>query len=179
MWKKLILGLLLVTALFAAAVAMQPDDYRVTRTATIKAPASAVFPLLNDFHNFDQWSPWAKLDPNMKTTLEGAPSGKGAVYTWKGNSDAGAGRMTITDSQPGERVAIDLEFEEPFASSSKTVFELAPAPGGVSVTWSMTGKNNFLSKAFCLLMGGMDRMVGPDFEKGLTQLKIAAEASKP
>lgn len=179
MLKKLIIGLFLVVAAFAAVAAMQPDDYHVARTATIKAPASVVYPLLNDFHNFDQWSPWARIDPNMKTTIEGAPAGKGAIYTWKGNSDVGAGRMTITESQPEERIAIDLDFQEPFASSSKTVFELSPAPGGVSVTWSMTGKNNFVSKAFCLLMGGMDRMVGPDFEKGLAQLKIAAESAKP
>lgn len=178
MLNKLLIGLALVIGAFVAVVALQPEDYRVSRSISIKAPASAVFPLLNDFHNFARWSPWAKLDPNMTTTIEGS-AGKGSIYSWKGNSEVGSGRMTITDSQADQRVAIDLEFQEPFASSSKTLFEVQPAADGSSVTWSMAGKNNFVSKAFCLVMGGMDKMVGPDFEKGLAQLKAAAETAKP
>src|ERR1051325_11907427 len=98
MIKKILLGaivvLVLVVAIFCVVVAIQPSHYHIERTAIINAPAPIVFAQVNDFHKWDAWSPWAKLDPSMKTTYEGALSGKGAIYTWKGNSNVGEGRMT-------------------------------------------------------------------------------------
>ena len=160
------------------SIALQPATFRVTRTATIAAAPADVFALVNDFHNWDTWSPWAKLDPAMKTSYAGSPSGQGAVYSWVGNSDVGEGSMTITDSQPANRVNIRLEFIKPFASVADNLFEFAPAAAGTTVTWTMSGDNNFLSKAFCLFTGGMDGMIGPDFEKGLAQMKAVAEGKK-
>ena len=157
---------------------MQPATFRVSRTATIAAAPADVFALVNDFHNWDAWSPWAKLDPAIKTTYAGSTSGQGAMYSWVGNSDVGEGSMTITDSQPASRVNIKLEFIKPFPSIADNLFEFAPAATGTTVTWTMSGDNNFLSKAFCLFMGGMDKMIGPDFEKGLAQMKAAAEAKR-
>lgn len=178
MVKKILLIAAGLLVCLVIVIAMQPDEYRVTRTATIDAPADQVFALVNDFHHWDAWSPWAKLDPAMKTTYDGAASGVGAVYSWAGNSQAGEGRMTITESQPGKRVAIRLEFLKPFASTAHTGFVFTDQGAGSNVVWTMNGENNFLSKAFSLFMGGMDKMIGPDFEKGLSQLKTAAEARK-
>jgi hypothetical protein len=176
--QKIVIALVIAVFGLAAVIALQPATFRVSRTATIAAAPADVFALVNDFHQWEAWSPWAKLDPAMKTTYAGSTSGQGAVYSWVGNSDAGTGRMTITDSQPASRVKIQLEFVKPFASIADTVFEFTPAAAGTTVTWTMSGDNNFLSKAFCLFMGGMDRMIGPDFEKGLTQMKALAEAKK-
>jgi hypothetical protein len=178
MLKKILIALAIAVFGLAVVIALQPSTFRVSRTATIAAAPADVFALVNDFHNWDAWSPWAKLDPAMKTTHAGPVSGQGAVYSWVGNSDVGEGRMTITDSQPASRVSITLEFIKPFASTADTLFEFAPAAAGTTVTWTMSGDNNFLSKAFCLFMGGMDKMIGPDFEKGLVQMKAAAEAKK-
>jgi hypothetical protein len=114
----------------------------------------------------------------MKTTYAGPTSGQGAVYSWVGNSDVGEGRMTITDSQPAGRIVITLEFVEPLASTADTLFEFMPAAAGTTVTWTMSGDNDFLSKAFSLFMGGMDKMTGPDFEMGLAQMKAVAEGKK-
>lgn len=164
----LIVGLLIL-------ISMQPAEYTVTRSATIAAPPDQVFALVNDFHKWDAWSPWAKLDPAMKTTYEGAAAGTGAIYSWAGNDKVGEGRMTITESQPSDRLAIKLEFLKPFASTSQTDFTFKGDGGGTNVTWTMNGQNNFMSKAFGLFMGGMDKMVGPDFEKGLAQMKAEAE----
>lgn len=178
MLKKILIALVIAVVGLAVVIAVQPATFRVSRTATIAAAPADVFALVNDFHNWDGWSPWAKLDPAMKTTHAGPESGQGAVYSWVGNSDVGEGSMTITDSQPASRVAITLEFIKPFASTADNVFEFAPAAAGTRVTWTMSGDNNFLSKAFCLFMGGMDKMIGPDFERGLAQMKAAAEAKK-
>jgi hypothetical protein len=173
--KKLLIAVAVIVALLVAAIAMQPSEFRVTRTASIAAAPAEIFPLINDFHNWDRWSPWAKLDPNMKTTYAGAPAGVGAVYSWVGNSDVGEGRMTITESQPTEKVGLRLEFLKPFAATSTTEFTLKPGGNATKVEWTTYGPCDFMSKAFSLFMGGMDKMMGPDFEKGLAQMKAAAE----
>jgi hypothetical protein len=178
MFKKILLLALVVIVLgvgiFAVVVAMQPSHYRVERSATMNAPAQVVFNQVNDFHKWDAWSPWAKLDPNMKTSFEGPPAGTGAIYNWTGNSDVGEGRMTITDSKPADSIKIKLDFIKPFAATSATVFSFKPQGNQTAVTWTMDGENNFIGKAFCLFMN-MDKMVGADFEKGLGQMKAVAE----
>jgi uncharacterized protein YndB with AHSA1/START domain len=173
--KKILVVLLVVAAGLAVVIAMQPATFLVTRTTSIAAPPETVFALVNDFHRWDAWSPWAKLDPAMRTTFSGPVAGAGAVYSWIGNSDVGEGRMTVLESRPAELVRINLEFLKPFASTSITEFTFTGTGTSTGVTWTMKGDNNFLSKAMSLFMGGMDKMIGPDFDKGLAQLKAAAE----
>ena len=176
MIKKIAIALVLIVIVFAIVVATRPADFRITRTTSIAAPPAAVFAQVNDFHKWDAWSPWAKLDPAMKQTHEGAPAGTGAIYSWVGNSDVGEGRMTITESRPNEMIGIKLEFLKPFAAVNTTEFSFKPEGNQTVVTWSMTGTNNFMAKAFGLFMN-MDKMVGGDFEKGLAQMKSVTEAA--
>lgn len=175
MLKKLLLFVLLLLVVFVVVVSLQPSTYRVVRTATIAAPPEAVFARVNDFRKWDGWSPWKELDLNAVYSYEGPESGKGALTTWKGNSDIGAGRMTILESRSAELIRIQLEFTEPFASQADTEFKFTPEGEGTRVEWAMSGENNFISKAFMLFMGGMDKAVGGDFEKGLAKLKTVAE----
>jgi len=176
MLKKILIGVGALIGVFIAVVAMQPAEFRIVRTATVAAPSAIVFAQVNDFHKWSAWSPWAKRDPAMKQTFEGPEAGTGAVYTWEGNSKVGAGRMTLTESRSNEWVRIKLEFLKPFAAVNITDFGFKEVDGkGSMVTWSMEGKNNFLSKAFCLFVN-MDKMVGADFEKGLAEMKEIAEA---
>jgi len=177
-FKKILVGFLLVVCALFGIIALQPSDYRVVRSASITAPPETVFGLVNDFRKWESWSPWEKLDPNMKRTFEGSPSGEGAKYGWTGNSDVGEGKMTILESKPGEMVRIQLDFIAPFESTATNEFVFKPEGGGTHVDWVMTGSNNLMSKAMCLFMGGMDKMIGPDFEKGLAQMKSAAEAAR-
>jgi hypothetical protein len=170
-------GLAVVVIALVIIIAMQPSEFSVVRSATISAPPSEVFPLVNDFHNWNAWSPWAKLDPAMKQTYDGAPAGTGAIYTWTGNSQVGEGRMTITESRPSDLVLINLEFIRPFKATNITEFTFKPGGEQTTVTWNMSGKKNFIFKAFGLFMS-MDKMVGTDFEKGLGQMKSVAEAKK-
>jgi hypothetical protein len=174
MLKKILIGLAAVLVVLFGVISMQPDSYTVTRVGVVPAPPDVAFTQVNDFSKWAAWSPWAKLDPNMKLTLSANPAGKGATYAWAGNSDAGEGKMTITDSTPSSSVDIDLEFLKPFESKAKTKFTFAPEGTGTKVTWSMTGENNFMSKAFGLFMN-MDKMIGADFEKGLEQMKAVAK----
>ena len=176
MIKKILIGLVVIVAILLVIIALQPSHYQVERSATISAPASVVFAQVNDFHKWNAWSPWAKLDPAMKQTFEGAPAGAGAVYTWTGNKEVGEGRMTITESHKTDLVKIKLEFLKPFAATSTTEFTFTPQGNQTAVKWKMSGENNFIAKAFHLVMS-MDKMIGGDFEKGLAQMKSVAEAA--
>jgi hypothetical protein len=176
MLKKILIGLAVIVIVFLIVVALQRADYRIERTATFAAPAATVFAQVNDFHNWEAWSPWAKLDPAMKQAYDGASAGTGAIYSWTGNDKVGEGRMTLTESRTNDLVRIKLEFIKPFASVCDTAFTFKPDGNQTAVTWSMTGTNNFVAKAFCLFMN-MDKTVGGDFEKGLAQMKSIVEAA--
>lgn len=176
MIQSLAIGIAAVVVLVAGIVALQPAGFRVTRTAVIAAPAPAVFAQVNDFRNWDAWSPYARRDPAMRKTFDGAPAGVGAAYTWAGNREVGEGRSTIVESRPPELIRIRLDFVKPFATTCLAEFTFEPRGGGTAVTWSLTGTRNFVAKAMGLVMN-MDRMVGGDFEAGLAQLKAVVEAT--
>ena len=176
MLKLILIGLAVIIVVLAVVVTMQPDDFRVTRSATVSAPAAAVFDQVNDLRKWEAWNPWQKKDPAMKLTFAGPPAGPGASYSWAGNNQVGEGRLTITESRSGELVRLKLEFMKPFAATNTAAFTFKPEGDKTAVTWSMEGKNNYLAKALHLVMN-MDKMVGGDFEKGLADMKVAAEAT--
>ncbi|HWM43686.1 MAG TPA: SRPBCC family protein [Burkholderiales bacterium] len=174
MLKWILAAVATVVVVFLIVVALQPSDFKVERSATLRAPAPAAFAQVNDFNNWRAWSPWEKIDPALKRQYEGPKAGAGAVYAWQGNKDVGEGRMTITESRPGELVRIKLEFFKPFAATNTAEFSFKPTGDSTAVTWSMSGQNNFLSKAICLFVD-MDKMVGGMFEQGLAQMKTVVE----
>jgi Polyketide cyclase / dehydrase and lipid transport len=175
MLLKILIAIAIVIV-FVVVVAMQPSEFRVARSATISAPPPAVFAQVNDFHKWEAWNPWGKIDPAMKQTYEGAPAGVGAIYTWVGNKNVGEGRMTLTESRPSDLIRIKLEFFKPFAGTNIAEFTFKPAGNQTAVTWSMAGKNNFMAKAIHLFMN-MDKMIGGQFETGLAQMKSIVEAA--
>jgi uncharacterized protein YndB with AHSA1/START domain len=175
MIKKILIALAVIIVVLVVIVALQPSDFRVARSATISAPPPAVFAQVNDFHKWEAWNPWGKIDPAMKQTYEGAPAGPGAIYTWSGNNEVGEGRMTITDSRPSELIRVKLEFFKPFAATNTAEFAFKPEGNQTLVTWSMFGEKNFMAKAVHLVMN-MDKMIGGQFEKGLADMKSAVEA---
>jgi hypothetical protein len=171
----ILIALAAIVVVVVIVVAMQPSAFRIVRSATMSAPASLVFAQVNDFHQWQAWSPWEKLDPALKRTYEGAPAGNGAIYSWVGNNKVGEGRMTLTESRPSDLIRIRLEFLRPFKATNTAEFTFKPEGNETLVTWSMSGVKNFMFKAFGLLMN-MDKMVGRDFEKGLAQMKSVVEA---
>ena len=163
----LIAGLLIYAA-------TKPDTFRVQRSTSIKAPPEKIFPLINDFHSFGAWSPYEKKDPSMKRTLNGAASGKGAVYEWEGDHNVGKGRMEITDTSPPSKVTINLDFVKPFETHNIVEFTLEPKGDSTDVTWAMHGPSPYIAKVMHIFFN-MDNMVGKDFETGLANLKTIAE----
>lgn len=172
--KIVIRVVLLAVVLLIIVIATRPDTFHVERSTSIAAPGATVFARLDDFHQWADWSPWEKLDPQMKRTFEGPASGVGASYAWTGNDKVGEGRMTIAQSQPPSSLVMNLEFLKPFKATNTAIFTLADDGANTRVTWAMDGHQNFVSKAMCLVMS-MDKAIGPDFERGLASLRTLAE----
>ena len=173
---KILAIVVVIIIVLVVIVALQPGDFRVARSNLVSAPPPAVFAQVNDFHKWSAWNPWGKIDPVMKQNYEGAPAGPGAIYTWTGNKEVGEGRMTITDSRPSDLIRVKLEFLKPFAATNTAEFTFVPEGNQTRVTWSMFGAKNFMAKAVHLFMN-MDKMIGGQFEKGLADMKVAAEGA--
>ena len=174
MLKKFALCVLAILVVIVLMAAMKPNSFTMSRSIAIDAPPEKIAALITDFHQWRTWSPWEALDPAMQRTYSGAASGKGAVYAWQGNKDVGRGRKEILEAASPARTVIQLDFIEPFASSNVTTFILVPAGRGTSVTWTMAGPMLFVSKLMTVFVS-MDALIGKDFDKGLAQLKTAAE----
>lgn len=178
MFKKTVIALAAVIGGFLCYVATLPDTYLLARSTVIATPPEAVYAHLEDFRKWQAWSPWAARDSQARATFSGEAKGRGAVFEWDGNKEVGAGRMTIMQGRPNVGLNIKLDFTKPYTSTSNVSFLLKPDAGGTRVTWSMSGRQSYLEKVFCTLMGGLDRVVGPDYERGLANLKGVAEGQK-
>jgi hypothetical protein len=175
MVKKILLVLVVIIVGFVVYVAIQPSEFAITRSATMAAPAADVFAQVNDFHNWQAWSPWAKLDPKATNSFEGPSSGEGAIFKWSGNDQVGQGVMTLTESRPNDLIKIKLDFIKPMEATNITEFTFKPEGEKTLVTWTMSGHNNFVGRAFCLVMN-MQKVVGNEFDKGLASMKSIVEA---
>jgi hypothetical protein len=176
MFQIILIALAIIVVALLIVVALQPSEFRVARRATIAAAAPAIFAQVNDFHNWEAWNPWGKIDPAMKHAYAGAPAGAGGIYTWSGNKEVGEGRMTMTESRPSDLIRIKLEFFKPFAATNLAEFTFKPEGNQTVVMWSMTGEKNFVAKAIHLFMN-MDKMIGGQFERGLAEIKSIVEAA--
>jgi uncharacterized protein YndB with AHSA1/START domain len=173
----------IVAIVFAIAIAVililaatKPDGFSIRRTAVVDAPAQRIFPLINNFRQWANWSPWENRDPAMKRTYSGAESGKKAVYAWDGNKNVGSGRMEILDATSPSKIVIKLDFFKPFEGHNTAEFTLVPErnPSATSITWVMHGPSSFMSRVMQVFMN-LDKMIGRDFEAGLANLKRLTE----
>ena len=175
MAKKILGAFAAMLGILIVIIGLQPAAFTVERHALINAPPTVVYAQVHDFHRWADWSPWEKMEAgNLKKTYSGPNSGVGAHYEWVGDK-TGEGNMTINEAKPNERVAIALNFVEPFKAENTATFVMTPSGAGTDVSWAMTGHKGFMEKAMGLVMD-MDKMIGPDFEKGLAEIKRLSEA---
>lgn len=174
--KKLLLIILLAVVGVAIYAATKPDTFHYERSVTINASAAKIFPYVNNYKLSQQWSPWEKMDPDMKRSFTGPESGTGAKYAWEGDQNIGSGNMEITESVAPSKVVSRLEFVKPMAAVNTAEFTLEPVEaGGTKVTWSMHGDNTFAGKLVSVFID-CEAMVTEQFEKGLGDLKTLVEA---
>lgn len=174
--KKVLIAIPILIAAFLIIAAMQPSHYEVTRSQAFDAPAAAIFPHVNTLKRWEAWSPWGKIDPNMKLTYAGPESGVGASYSWQGNSEVGEGRCTIAESRPNEFIRLNMEFFKPMSGTATAEFTFQPQANQTELTWKVAGEKNLMSKAFCMFVS-MDKMIGGRLAMGLIDLKKASESA--
>jgi hypothetical protein len=178
--KKVLLGLLAVLVLLVVGVligaSMQPDVIHLERSVAVSATPGDVYPLIDNYERFVEWSPWTGRDPDQTTAFSSPPSGPDAWYTWEGNDEVGKGKMTTLSADPPNKVVQRLEFIAPFASVADVYLAVAPADAGVTVTWGFDQQADFMTKMMTLFVD-MDAMLGGDFEEGLANLKGMAETA--
>lgn len=173
MFWSIVYFLLAALALLLIYAWFKPAKFRIERSAVINAAPEKVHALIDDFRQWNGWSPWEEMDPHMEKTFSGAATGVGSAYAWKGPK-SGEGNMLMTRSDPQTGISLDLNFTKPMKANNKTDFTLTPADGGTRVNWAMYGEQDFMGRLFTTFMN-MDRMVGKDFEKGLAKMKALAE----
>lgn len=172
MLKILAAVVVLAVAGLLVAAALRPPTFRVERSVLVNAPPEAVLAQISDFKAWRAWSPYEALDADMQRTYGGADRGVGATYAWVGKK-AGAGRMRVV-STTNREVAIALDFDKPFKASNTAAFTAEPVGDATRVTWAMSGPAPYVSRLMGLVFN-MDRMIGRDFETGLSNLKSVAE----
>jgi uncharacterized protein YndB with AHSA1/START domain len=167
-----VLAIAIAVVLILAAT--KPDKFSVRRAIAVSAPAEKIFPLINDFHQWGNWSPYENKDPAMKRSFSGPADGKGAVYGWEGNKNVGSGRMEILETSAPSKIVIKLDFFAPFEGHNTAEFTMLPQGDATTVTWLMHGPAPFMNKMMQVFMN-LDHMVGKDFEVGLANLKRITE----
>ena len=170
-----IIGVVVVVAIAGILLyaATKPDSFRVQRVVLVNAPSDKVFPLVNDIKAWTVWSPYEKKDPAMKRTYGAVTAGKGATYAWEGDKNVGQGSIEMIESGP-RKIVIKLDFLKPFEAHNMGEFLLEPKGDSTSVTWATYGPSPYISKVIGTFIN-IDDMIGRDFEKGLADLKAAAE----
>ncbi len=172
--KKVLLGIVVVLVIFLSFIGLQKPDYTISREIFVKATPETLFPFINNSQKSNEWMPWKDSDPQMKMTYSGPAEGAGAVSSWESKGQMGVGKAEVVESQPGLLVVTRLTYEKPMQMVQLAEISLTPKDGGTVVKWSVTGQNNFMGRLFCFFMN-MDKMVGGEFEKGLTKLKAMTE----
>ena len=174
MFVWIVLAIIVVIGLLLIYGALQPADFSVSREADFKAAPAKVFAQVNDFKNWSSWSPWERIDPDMKRSFGEKTAGVGAQYSWVGNKKVGEGSMEITQSEPSNRMQLDLHFIKPFQANNVCEFTISPSENGSHLRWDMRGSKPFMFRVMGLFFN-MDKMVGGDFEKGLANLRGIVE----
>jgi effector-binding domain-containing protein len=172
--KKVLIAIVVIVAVLAVVSLFLPRQVHVERSASIAAPRATVFALLNGYKRFNEWSPWAAMDPNAKYTYSGPDAGVGAKMAWVGDpKSVGSGSQEIVESQPYERVKSALDFGD--QGKATALFVLAKQDAGTKVTWGFDTDlgMNPVARYFGLMF---DRMIGKDYEKGLAGLAALAES---
>jgi uncharacterized protein YndB with AHSA1/START domain len=174
MFKIIAAVVIILIAAVLIFTATRPNNFRVQRSASIKAPPEKLFALINDFHQWEAWSPWEKVDPAVKRTYSGAASGKGAVYEWSGNSEIGQGRIEIIESSPFSRLVLNIDFIKPYAAHNTIEFILVQQGDSTTVTQAMYGPSSFIHKLMGIIFS-MDKMIGQKYEQGFANMQAMVE----
>jgi uncharacterized protein YndB with AHSA1/START domain len=173
-----IVAVIILSAVLAYA-ASKPDTFAVERQVRIAAGPEKIFPLIANLREMNTWNPFADFGPDVKADYSGPPSGVGAAHTWNGRGKAGAGRIEVIEAVAPSKIVMKLDMERPMPAHNTVTFTVRPDGDVTVVSWAMAGPQPLLGKVVNLVVD-CDKMVGRQFETGLTRLKARVEApAKP
>lgn len=177
--KGLLITVLAILAIWVLLALFSTPSTHVERSLEINAPAETVWSKISEFKKWEKWSPWKEKDPTINNTYTGTEGEVGSKMSWVSDS-SGVGYMELLEVIPNEKMVAKLAFTEPWESSSEDTFTLSENEGKTTVTWADHMDIPFLARPIMLFMGmnneKMDEMMGPDFEKGLQNIKALAES---
>ncbi|MDQ3099761.1 MAG: SRPBCC family protein [Bacteroidota bacterium] len=171
---KTILIIILALGVILAILAFTgPKSSVVKRSVVIEAPPAAIYPMISSLRNMHEWSPWKNMDRDQENEWTGTDGAVGSIQTWRGDT-VGVGSQEIKAMEQDRKVTTELKFLEPWESSSTVDLELTPEGTGTRVDWIMTQEHDGMGRLMAVFMD-IDKMVGPDFERGLASLKAMTE----
>jgi Polyketide cyclase / dehydrase and lipid transport. len=170
MFKKLILAILAILAVYVVICAFGPKRVNVEASKLIRSSPENIFAQIGDLRNWSNWSKWILEDPDIKLSYDTKTIGVGGKYSWESKKN-GNGYMTITDFVENKSVSYDIVFTD-WESTSQSSISLTPSDSSTQVTWSMSDKNDipFLMRGLMLVMN-MQGAIKKDFEQGLNNLE--------
>lgn len=176
-FKWVFITLLVLTGLYFIIGFFAPSNYKVERSKTIMAPASAIYPNISNLKSWNSWSAWARMDSTAVYTYEGTDGAVGSVMKWKGDPEkTGEGMLEITELIPDQKVSYKLSFVD-FSMTSTGSLSLAQSGDSTKITWTNEGDIPYMMRTMAWLMFDMDAMMGADFENGLKNLGEVVAAS--
>ncbi len=170
---KLLMGLAVLLVVFLIVGMMLPERLQVERSIVIRADASKVYPYISNFRLFNQWSPWAKIDPDVKHTYEGPEQGQGAIMHWRSeHTEVGKGSQKIVEAEPNRHIKIVLAFGG--MGKAYANYNLQADQESTTVTWAfdMRFGYNIPGRIMGLFIGDQ---IGASYDKGLVDLKRLVE----
>lgn len=173
--KKILLGIVFLIVLILIIGIFVKKEYSVERSIVVNKPKQEVFTYIRSLKNQNEFSPWAQKDPNMKKEYHGTEGTVGSISTWDGNKEVGKGEQEITKIDEGNRVDFALRFIEPMEGNGTAYMTTEQAAENqTTVKWGFEGKMGYPMNTMLLFMD-MDKMMGPDLEQGLANLKQIME----
>jgi len=157
---------------------LAPNDFKVERTVSINAPASLVYSNISFFEKHQNWSPWNEKDPDLKYWIDGEDGKVGAIYNWEGDENVGVGEQELTALKENESVEMKIRFMTPYEVENDAWFNIVKGEeSSLNVSWGIAGSMGFPMDIMMMVgIMDMDAQVGPDFEKGLINLKSICES---
>ncbi len=169
----LIILVVLVVILLVAALFIN-KDYSVVREVTINKPKTEVYDYIKYLKNQNDYSKWAKMDPNMKKEFRGTDATVGFVSAWEGNKDVGKGEQEIKKIAGGDRIDYEIRFKKPFESTAQAYMSTeAVSDNQTKVKWCFSGHMPYPMNIMRIF--GMEKHVGNDLQTGLDNLKALQE----
>jgi len=169
---RLMLGIAVLLGILFIIGFFLPDHSHIERSVVIDAPQAEVYQLVNTLPEWHKWSAWHAMEPDATWEYSTPPSGSGSWYSWKGEK-IGEGKMTIIEAEPMSRIATEMEFVGQGEAEADFIFEPV-GNGQTQVTWTFDSDHSGSMERWFGIM--MDRMLGPDYETGLNNLKRLAES---